>query len=126
MTTDRTTKSSWLFTLVQLTIVSLSVVLIFALAYWSLDALDLGGLQERNGERVAGFLPFLYFSVETFFRIGYGIQTPVGLAWAIVTLEAMSHFLIEVVFIAHMATLGLHRLISLSDRTRLENTLNRF
>ncbi|MEG4961871.1 MULTISPECIES: hypothetical protein [unclassified Microcoleus] len=62
----------------QLTIVSLSVVLIFALAYCSLDALDLEGLQERNGERVAGFLPFLYFSVETFFRIGYGIQTPVG------------------------------------------------
>ncbi|MEG4291670.1 hypothetical protein Q5692_06750 [Microcoleus sp. C2C3] len=107
-------------------IVSLSLVVIFALADWSLDALDLGGLQQRNGERVAGFLPFLYFSVETFFRIGCGIQTPVGLAWAIVTLESMSHFLIEVVFIAHMATLGLHRFMSLSDRTRLENTLNRF
>jgi len=109
-----------------LTIVSLSLVLIFALAYWSLDALDLGGLQQRNGEGVAGFLPLLYFSAETFFRIGCGIQTPVGLAWAIVTLESMSHFLIEVVFIAHMATLGLHRFMSLSDRTRLENTLNRF
>jgi hypothetical protein len=81
MTTDRTTKSRWLFALWQLTIVSLSLVVIFALADWSLDALDLGGLQQRNGERVAGFLPFLYFSVETFFRIGCGIQTPVGLAW---------------------------------------------
>jgi len=54
------------------------VVLIFALAYWSLDALDLGGVPEQKGEGVAGFLPLLYFSVETFFRIGYGIQTPVG------------------------------------------------
>ena len=41
-------------------------------------------------------------------------------------LLSMSHFLIEVVFIAHLATLNLHRLISLSDRTRIENTLNRF
>lgn len=126
MAIDRTAKSRWLFTLLQLTIISFSLILIFAIAYWSLNALKWGGLQAQNGEHAAGFLTFLYFSVETFFRIGYGTQTPVGLAWAIVTLEAMSHFLIEVVFIAHMATLGLHRLISLSDRTRLENSLNRF
>ncbi|MEG4572369.1 hypothetical protein QUA56_06680 [Microcoleus sp. N3A4] len=52
MTTDRTAKSRWLFALWQLTIVSLSLVLIFALAYWSLDALEWGGLQERNGKPV--------------------------------------------------------------------------
>ena len=101
-------------------------MLVFAVAYWSLDALKWGGLQGRNGERTADFLSFLAFSVETFFRIGYGTQTPVGVAWVIVTLEAMSHFLVEVIFMAHMATLGLHQLLSLSDRTRLENTLNRF
>jgi hypothetical protein len=85
-----------------------------------------GELQNRYGEHVVDFLPFLYFSVETFFRIGYGTQTPVGLAWAIVAMEAMSHFLLEVVFIAHMAILGLHKFISVGDLTRFEDILNRF
>lgn len=125
MTINRTTKSRWFFTLLQLTAISLSLVVIFAIAYWSLDVLGWGGLEEENGERVSDFLTFLYFSVETFFRIGYGTQTPIGLSWVIVTLEAMSNFLLEVVFIANFATLGLYRLISSRDRTWLEGILNR-
>lgn len=126
MSLDRTTKSRRLSTLLQLTVISFVLVFIFAIAYWSLASLGLGGLQNRNGEHVVEFLPCLYFSVETFFRIGYGAQIPVGLAWAVVALEAMAHFLLEVVFIAHMAILGLHKLVSLSDRSRLEDILHRF
>jgi hypothetical protein len=121
--TIRATKSRWFSALLQLMLISLGLILLFALVFWGMDLLNWGILQDRSGQRAAGFLPFLYFSVETFFRIGYGTQTPVGAMWAIVTLEALSHFLIEVVFIAHLVTYGLNRLISLGDRTRLENSL---
>ncbi|MDZ4879151.1 MAG: hypothetical protein CLLPBCKN_008589 [Chroococcidiopsis cubana SAG 39.79] len=46
--------------------------------------------------------------------------------WLAVTLEALSHFVVEILFVAHFATLGLNKLVSLSNRTRLENLLNRF
>ncbi|WP_322506329.1 hypothetical protein [Chroococcidiopsis cubana] len=71
-------------------------------------------------------MPFLYFSIETFFRIGYGTQVPLRAMWLAVTLEALSHFVVEILFVAHFATLGLNKLVSLSNRTRLENLLNRF
>lgn len=126
MVIDRTTKSRWRLKILQLTLISLGLIVLFAAAYWAMDALSWGTLQDQNGERAAGFLPFLYFSAETFFRIGYGTQIPVGAMWGIVTLEALTHFVVEIVFIAHLATLGLNRLIAISEHTRLENTLHRF
>jgi len=43
----------------------------------------------------------------------------------VVTLEALSHFVVEVLFISYFATLSLDKLVLLSDRTRLESLLNR-
>lgn len=126
MTIDRTVKSHWGLALLQLALLSLLLVVLFAVVYWGVDALNWGRLEHQNGDRAIGFLPFLFFSVETFFRIGYGNQSPVGAVWLIITLEALSHLLIEVVFIAHLVILGLSKLTGLSDRTRLENTLKRF
>jgi hypothetical protein len=126
MTIDRTSKSRWVLSLLQLVLLSLMLVVLFAVIYWGIDALSWGTLQNQSGERAAGFLPFLFFSIETFFRIGYGSQVPVGATWLVVTLEALSQLIVEVIFIAHLATLGLNKLVMLSDRTRLENSLNRF
>ncbi len=126
MALAHTPKSRWVLSLLHLALLSLALVVLFAVVYWEVDALRWGTLQNQNGERAAGFLPFLFFSVETFFRIGYGSQIPSGVTWLVVTLEALSHLMIEVAFIAHLATLGLSKLILLSNRTQLENNLNRF
>ena len=126
MATNHPVKFRFNSAIVQLICLSLGLVILFAIAYWSIDGMNWGMLQDRQGSRVFGFLPFLYFSIETFFRIGYGTQIPLGAMWIAVTLEALSHFVVEVLFIAHFATLGLDKLVSLSDRTRLENLLNRF
>lgn len=119
-------KSRWVSTILQLVLLSLGLIILFATLYWGMDGLNWGVLQDREGVRATGFLPFLFFSIETFFRIGYGTQVPLGAMWVAVTLEALSHFVIEILFIAHFATLGLDRLVSLSNRARLENLLNRF
>lgn len=126
MTINRTLKSRWGLAILQLALLCLALVVLFAVVYWGIDALNWGTLQNRSGERVVGFPSFLFFSVETFFRIGYGSQIPVGTTWLVVTLEALSHLIVEVVFIAHLAILGLNKIVMLSDRTRLENSLNRF
>lgn len=126
MTIDLTFKSRWISALLQLVLLSLALVVLFAIAYWGVNALNWGWLQNQNGERAEGVLPFLFFSVETFFRIGYGNQAPMGATWLVITLEALSHLMIEVIFIAHLTISALNKLILLDDRTRLENSLNRF
>lgn len=125
MAINDTIKPRRVSAILQLVLLSLGLIVLFAIAYWAMDKLNWGTLQ-REAQRAVGFLPFLYFSIETFFRIGYGTQAPSGGMWVAVTLEALSHFIIEILFIAHFATLGLSKLISLSDRTRLENLLHRF
>lgn len=62
-------------------------------------------LQDQAANRAVEFLPFL-------FGIGYGTQVPLGAMWIAVTLEALSHFVIEVLLIAHFATLGLDKLVA--------------
>lgn len=126
MALNDTIKSRWGSTILQLVLLSFGLIILFALVYWGMDGLNWGILQDREGKRAVKFLPFLYFSIETFFRIGYGTQVPLGAMWIGVTLEALSHFVIEILFVAHFATLGLNELVSSSNRTRLENLLNRF
>ncbi|WP_106544342.1 ion channel [Chroococcidiopsis sp. CCALA 051] len=126
MAIDDPIESRWGSAVLQLVLLSFGLTILFALVYWGIDGLNWGLLQDREGKRAVRFLPFLYFSIETFFRIGYGTQVPLGAMWIAVTLEALSHFVVEILFIAHFATLSLNKLVSLSNRTRLENLLNRF
>lgn len=126
MAIDDTIESRWGSAVLQLVLLSFGLTILFALVYWGIDGLNWGLLQDREGKRAVRFLPFLDFSIETFFRIGYGTQVPLGAMWIAVTLEALSHFVVEILFVAHFATLSLNKLVSLSNRTRLENLLNRF
>lgn len=126
MAIDDPIESRWGSAVLQLVLLSFGLTILFALVYWGIDGLNWGLLQDREGKRAVRFLPFLDFSIETFFRIGYGTQVPLGAMWIAVTLEALSHFVVEILFIAHFATLSLNKLVSLSNRTRLENLLNRF
>lgn len=126
MAIDDPIESRWGSAVLQLVLLSFGLTILFALVYWGIDGLNWGLLQDREGKRAVRFLPFLDFSIETFFRIGYGTQVPLGAMWIAVTLEALSHFVVEILFVAHFATLSLNKLVSLSNRTRLENLLNRF
>ena len=126
MAIDDPIESRWGSAVLQLVLLSFGLMILFALVYWGIDGLNWGLLQDREGKRAVRFFPFLYFRIETFFRIGYGTQVPLGAMWIAVTLEALSHFVVEILFVAHFATLSLNKLVSLSNRTRLENLLNRF
>jgi hypothetical protein len=114
----------WHFYLPQLLLICLGIIFFFAVCYWSIDTINWGWLLNRNGDREKEFLAMLYFSMGTFFRIGYGDQVPIGLSRWIVGLEAFSNYLIEVIFIARLVTSILGKFISFSIRERLEALLN--
>jgi hypothetical protein len=126
MVINQTIKFRWCLAILQLVVLSLGLIFLFAIIYWGMSSLNWGILQGQAGNRAVGFLPFLYFSAETFFCIGYGTQIPFGAMWVVVTLEALSHFIIEILFIAHFTILSLGKLVPLNDRDRLENLMHRF
>jgi inward rectifier potassium channel len=74
--------SSWWALLGVFTGTYLSLNLLFALAYWWVGGV--GGLEEGH------FVEYLFFSVEAFATIGFGVMHPKGLgAHLLVTLEAL-------------------------------------
>jgi hypothetical protein len=74
--------------------------------------------RQETGE--ADFLSLLYFSMGTFFRIGYGDQVPTGWNCLLVGLEALSSFLLELIFLAQVVTSTLERFILRRLREELE------
>lgn len=124
MTLNRISVFSWQRPLAQVTLLSLGLIVIFALIYWGLDQADWGMIVDRSSHRQSDFLSFLYFSIGTFFRIGYGDQVPIGAAMWVVGLEALSHFLVQIAFIAHMVISTLDQVIWMLRRERLEDLLN--
>jgi hypothetical protein len=111
--------------LLQIVSVSLGFIVFFAALYWAIDTLNWGWVLSREGNRADSFLSFLYFSMGTFFRIGYGDQVPVGLTQWIAGLEAMSNFAIEILIITEWVTAALEKSTFLHTRERLENLLPR-
>lgn len=116
----------WHIYLPQLLLICLGIIVFFAVCYWSIDILNWGWLLNRKGDREKEFLGMLYFSMGTFFRIGYGDQVPFGLNRWLVGLEAFSNYFVEVIFIARLIMNVLGKFISFSIRERLENLLTRY
>ncbi len=114
----------WRIYLPLLLLICIEIIIFFAVVYWSIDSFNLGWLINREGHQEKEFWGMLYFSMGTFFRIGYGDQVPVGLSRWIVGLEAFSNYLIEVMFIARIVTSILGKFITFSIRERLEALLN--
>lgn len=111
--------------LLQIAFISLGVIVFFAFLYWGVDSLNWGWVLDREGSRESSFFSFLYFSMGTFFRIGYGDQAPVDLFRWIAGLEAMSNFAIEIIIITELVKTALEKAISLGTRERLESLLSR-
>jgi hypothetical protein len=88
------------------------------------DTLNWGQILNRQGHQETQFVDFLYFSIGTFFRIGYGDQIPIGVNRWIAGIEAFSNYAIEIVFMARLVTNFLSKFVMSSIRDRLEILLN--
>lgn len=95
--------------------------MLFALLYMGIDRLSWGMVLTRQETREVDFLSLLYFSMGTFFRIGYGDQVPTGWSCLLVGLEALSSYLLELIFLAQVVTATLERFISQRLREKLED-----
>lgn len=118
-------KINWHIYLPQLLLICLGIIFFFAVCYWSIDTLNWGWLLNREGQRENEFLGMLYFSMGTFFRIGYGDQIPVGLSRLFTGIEAFANYLVEVIFISRLVIDILEKFITFSIRERLENIFRR-
>jgi len=110
----------WCNYVVLLTLISLGLIVLFALLYMGVNQIGGGMVLTRQETREADFLSLLYFSMGTFFRIGYGDQVPTGWNCFLVGVEALSSFLLELLFIAQMVTTASERFISRRLREKLE------
>lgn len=117
-------KIRWHIYLSQLLFVCLGLVVFFAFGYWIADTKNWGQILNREGHRENQFFEFLYFSIGTFFRIGYGDQIPVGANRWLAGIEAFSNYAIEIVFMARLVTNFLGKFVMSNIRTRLESLLN--
>jgi hypothetical protein len=104
-----------------LTLISLGLIVLFALLYMGVNQMDTGMVLTRQETRETDFLSLLYFSMGTFFRIGYGDQVPTGWNCLLVGVEALSSFLLELIFIAQVVTTASERFISQRLREDLED-----
>jgi hypothetical protein len=118
-------KIRWHVYLPQLVLICCAIIVFFTVCYWSINALNWGWILNRESQRENDFLGMLYFSMGTFFRIGYGDQVPVGLSRWFAGLEALSNYLVEVLFISRLIINMLEKFISFSIRQRLENIFHR-
>lgn len=119
-------KIRWHIYLSQLLLVCLGLVVFFAFWYRLADFLNLGQILNREGLLETQLSEFLYFSMGTFFRIGYGDQIPVGINRWLAGLEAFSNYAIEIVFMARLLTNFLSKFVMSSIRDRLETLLNNY
>ncbi|MEP0885647.1 ion channel [Trichocoleus sp. ST-U3] len=117
---NRLTIPRWCNSVVLLTLISLGIIVLFALLYLGVNQIGGGMVLTRQETREADFLSLLYFSMGTFFRIGYGDQVPTGWNCFLVGVEALSSFLLELLFIAQMVTTASERFISRRLREELE------
>jgi hypothetical protein len=85
--------------------------------------LQLGQILNREGHRENQLSEFLYFSVGTFFRIGYDDQIPVGINRWIAGIEAFSNYAFEIIFMARLVTNFLSKFVMSSLLNRLETLL---
>lgn len=115
----------WQTYLAQLSLVCTGVIILFAACYWSADILNWGWLLDQEGHRETHFLDFLYFSIGTFFRIGYADQVPVGSIRWLLGFEAFSNYLIEILFVAQLVTSLMDSFVSFRVRERLDALLAR-
>lgn len=118
-------KVNWWAYFGQLALISFGLIVVFAVLYWSVDALNWGWLLNRSGEREQSFGDFLYFSMGTFFRIGYGDQIAFGVSRWLVGLEAFSNYCVEIMFIIHTISMALRKYIASKFREQLEQTFTR-
>jgi Ion channel len=94
--------------------------MLFTLLYMGFDALRWGTVVSRSGTSETSFADLLYFSMGTFFRIGYGDQVPVGWCRLLTACEAFANFAIGVMFMAHLVLGVQEQLIANRVRERLE------
>lgn len=114
----------WHIYLSQLLFACLGLVLFFAFWYWIADTRNWGQILNLEARRETQFVEFLYFSIGTFFRIGYGDQIPVGVNRWIAGIEAFSNYVIEIVFMARLVTNFLSKFVMSNIKTRLETLFN--
>jgi hypothetical protein len=117
-------KIRWHIYLSQLLSACLGLVIFFAFWYWMANTCNWGQILNREGHQETQFAEFLYFSIGTFFRIGYGDQIPVGINRWIAGIEAFSNYAVEIIFMARLVTNFLSKFVMLSIRDRLETLLN--
>lgn len=117
-------KIRWHIYLSQLLSACLELVVFFAFWYWMADTCNWGQILNREGHQETQFAEFLYFSIGTFFRIGYGDQIPVGVNRWLAGIEAFSNYAIEITFMARLVTNFLSEFVMSSIRDRLETLLN--
>ena len=72
----------------------LGLVVFFAFWYWIADTCNWGQILNREGQWETQLSEFIYFSIGTFSRIGYGDQIPVGANRWIAGIEAFSNYAI--------------------------------
>ena len=118
---NRLTTRRWCNYAVLLTSICLGLIVLFALLYMGIDRLSWGMVLTRQETREVDFLSLLYFSMGTFLRIGYGDQVPTGWSCLLVGLEALSSYLLELIFLAQVVTATLERFISQRLREKLED-----
>jgi hypothetical protein len=118
---NRLTLPRWCNYVALLTLISLGLIVLFALLYMGVNQMDTGMVLTRQETRETDFLSLLYFSMGTFFRIGYGDQVPTGWNCLLVGVEALSSFLLELIFIAQVVTTASERFISQRLREDLED-----
>lgn len=116
----RITLFSWFNYAAVLTLISLGLVALFTLLYMGVDQLGWGMVVTRQETREINFLALLYFSMGTYFRIGYGDQISTGLNCLLVGLEAMSSYLLGLIFLAQVTTAASERFLLRRLREELE------
>lgn len=121
MPVSRLTIRRWCNYILLLTLIALSLIVLFALLYRAIDQFGFGTVITRQGDRETDFLALLYFSMGTFFRIGYGDQVPTGWNYLLVGLEALSSFLLEMIFLAQVVTAAAERYFLQQLRAHLED-----
>lgn len=121
MPVNRLTIRRWCNSALLLTLIALSLIVPFALLYWGIDQLGFGTVITRQGDRETDFIALLYFSMGTFFRIGYGDQVPTGWNYLLVGLKALSSFLLEVIFLAQVVMATAERYFLQQIRAYLED-----
>jgi hypothetical protein len=112
----------WIYYTGILSLFSIGLIILFALQYWAIDQLGWGTIETDKGIRETSFLKLLYFSMGTFFRIGYGDQIPTGWNYLIVGLEALSSYILGLLFLAQVMISATERILLRQFRTDLEQT----